>query len=149
MGVSRRFHSPSAGSRWPRPFLLLLLVLLSACGARTLSLGAIATEGESDASDKVATHSDCILVASSFDQSCEVDNECIGVVLGDVCSSDVCLLCKPNAAINRDSEGDYMAALETRYRPKGACRCQPTEQPCCDRNLGRCGLLPPGGLSCE
>ena len=74
-----------------------------------------------------ATGGPCTLEASAYDQSCQVDSDCVTAFLGDVCS-DVCVGDCPNAAISRSDSPRYNADLAGTpariARPNGGtCSC--------------------------
>jgi|SRR5580704_685943 hypothetical protein len=85
--------------------------------------------------------------ASSFDQSCATDSDCVAVGLGDACSA--CELLCPNAAINVGSEPQYKAyvARSAAGAPGVACACPSGPSTACC-NSGTCSVncqnpLPP------
>jgi hypothetical protein len=75
------------------------------------------------------------ITASSYDQSCTIDSDCIAVAEGDSCS--LCGFNCPNAAINVGQYGKYLADIA--YTPadisgqRQACSdvCRVTNAPCC------------------
>jgi hypothetical protein len=75
------------------------------------------------------------ILASSYDQSCDADTDCVTVGVGDYCS---CLNCSNNAAINKASVTQY----RTDVAESAICSCPPTPipipgvSPCC--NAGTC-----------
>lgn len=66
--------------------------------------------------------------ASSFDRSCEEDDDCVGVFEGFACTSCQC----PNAAINKKDRGKHTSELS-----KGAKDCEQTDIAC-----GECAARP-------
>jgi|HubBroStandDraft_6_1064221.scaffolds.fasta_scaffold96447_4 hypothetical protein len=77
------------------------------------------------------------ILASSYDQSCDADTDCVTVGVGDPCS---CLDCANNAAINKASVAQY----RTDVAESAICSCAapplpiPGESLCC--NAGTCDL---------
>jgi len=90
---------------------VLPLLLLAACGAR------------SEAADKTSEDdASCFVLASSYDQTCAHDDDCVLVVPGgnvcDPCSAGTgCLTCTNLAAVNASAASAYTAALHAALAP--------------------------------
>jgi hypothetical protein len=79
------------------------------------------------------------IAASSYDQSCQVDSDCVAIGIGDPCYPCE-VLCPGTAAINASSMAQYTADVARSPSGSGrvACSC-PLYDPasvCC--NAGRC-----------
>jgi hypothetical protein len=118
---------------------------LALCSAY-MACGGLATEnqgkgsgdsasGDAEAEAQVeAASNPCIIAASSYDVSCNVDSDCTAVWFGDVCSLS-CVGCATNGAINVTASNAYshdvFKAVDGRV---GTCPCLPPLGPlvCCD-----------------
>jgi hypothetical protein len=76
--------------------------------------------------------------ASSYDQSCQIDSDCVGVAIGDFCHPNAGC---PNAAINKAALPRYKADIAKTYGA-GSCTalssCGFYQGPCCRRGI--CGM---------
>ena len=78
-----------------------------------------------------------MIVASSFDQSCVSDFDCVGVAEGNAC--EACGLACPLAAISKRALPTYQAAIANSPATAGEpceTNCPEYGSPCC--NSGRC-----------
>jgi hypothetical protein len=90
-----------------------------------------------------------IVQASSFDQSCKVDSDCVGVGEGDVCYP--CVVGCPNAAINVSAMGQYNSVVSSKAPSNNGaptlCDCPLIVNPCCRDGICHadleCQNLPP------
>ena len=76
----------------------------------------------------------CNMLASQYDNTCNVDSDCVAVPIGSPCMDGACILC-PAAALNARVAYQYLAdfaVLNAGYNSSGACRgCPCTTTPCC------------------
>jgi hypothetical protein len=125
---------------------LLLAIGASAC---TSSNGSSSGPSDSslpvDASDEAvfsatddgACTSTASVQASSFDQSCVSDVDCVAVGQGNVCA--VCGFACPSGAINKGATAAYQAAaIDAGVTTIGPCHCPDFGTPCCHQ--GQCSL---------
>ncbi len=90
-----------------------------------------------------------IIQASSFDQSCKVDSDCVAVGEGDVCYP--CIVACSNAAINVSAKGQYDSVVSntapTNNGDTTNCNCPASFNPCCRDGICHadleCQNLPP------
>lgn len=137
---------------------LLLAIGASACttsntnsgpsdsSADVTALPADGTTPPADASDDPllspptgdgACTSTASIQASSFDQSCVSDLDCVAVGQGSVCAQ--CGFVCPTAAINKGGLAAYqVAALDAGGSFLGPCNCPEFGSPCCHQ--GQCSL---------
>jgi hypothetical protein len=134
----------------------LLLVPAVACGPSGVSaspkdggvasdVGALAHEGGQDVSVPFCSNDPpsetCTAAnihASSYDQTCQTDSDCILVVDGYACAS--CAVCAPLSAINRSAISQYAADVAKIVAPAkagGGCApcCGPVQLACCQGGL--------------
>jgi hypothetical protein len=110
-----------------RQIRLGLLVALSATACKSGN-----ASGSSDSCTSTAS-----ILASSFDQSCVSDLDCVPVGQGSVCP--VCNFVCPSAAINEGALTAYQAAAVNAGATLTAfCGCPGYAGPCCHR--GQCSL---------
>lgn len=95
-----------------------------------------------DGNDAPPPAAPVMVSASSFDRSCEEDDDCVGVFEGLACTACQC----PNAAINKKDRGKHTSELS-----KGAKDCERTDLACgecaarpvtCDTTTKTCALGP-------
>jgi hypothetical protein len=80
---------------------------------------------------------ECNISASSFDQSCTTDSDCVGVSDGNLCEAS-CTDCT-SAAIHTSAQAAYQSALAKLSFSPRVCPC-PLVPVYCDH--GVCGLTP-------
>lgn len=100
--------------------------------------------GEGGVAGTEAAGGTCTLEASAYDQSCQVDSDCVTAFLGDVCA-DVCVGDCPNAAISRSDSTRYDADLASTpariaHPNGGTCSCALGPAFC---RAGTCGIHSP------
>jgi hypothetical protein len=76
-----------------------------------------------------------LIQASSYDQSCKVDSDCVGVAEGNACFPCV-IQCQSGGAINRTALASYQSDLSKTIGAREAtsvppCGCPATFAPCC------------------
>jgi hypothetical protein len=76
-----------------------------------------------------------LIQASSYDQSCKVDSDCVGVAEGNACYPCT-VQCQAGGAINRNALASYQSDLSKTIGARGAtsvppCGCPATFYPCC------------------
>lgn len=76
----------------------------------------------------------CSIEASSYDQSCTLDSDCVAVFSGSFCGAHECA-CE-NSVINVTAEARYEADLQNDHAPE--CPCPSPPPVSC--NAGTCGL---------
>jgi hypothetical protein len=76
----------------------------------------------------------CSIEASSYDQSCTLDSDCVAVFSGSFCGDHECA-CE-NSAINVSAQTRYVADLQNDHAPE--CPCP--SPPAVSCNGGTCGL---------
>jgi hypothetical protein len=86
--------------------------------------------------DDDACTSTASIMASSFDQSCVSDLDCVPVGQGTICAE--CGFACPSAAINKAALAAYQAAKDALGTLTGLCNCPGYGSPCCHQ--GRCSL---------
>jgi hypothetical protein len=81
--------------------------------------------------------------ASNYDQSCEVDSDCVGAGVGDPCVSICEIYCRANAAISKSSLAQFTADVaRISSELKGeVCGCPENAPPCCV--AGSCAVVCP------
>ena len=135
--------------------------LCAAAGGRCQGAGSACTTlvGPAQAcnSDKLggsfccALAGSCTPIASSYDQSCKVDSDCVSVHAGDSC--DLCALNCPNTAISVSAQAQFMADLVNTpaaiSAQRMACAGDCTFQfgPCCIGGMCQMGDRCPGAES--
>jgi hypothetical protein len=126
---------------------LLLALCAAACtssnagGAPSDSSADAAGGGPSDSSADAAGDGACTskasILASSFDQSCVSDLDCVQVGQGSVCAE--CGFVCPSATINKGALAAYQAAVvDAGGTFAGPCFCPAYDIPCCHQ--GQCSL---------
>ena len=130
-GAGRRVGGrPSAG-------VVSFGMLLMACGASGRVLPA-------DASTDAATEAACTIHASSYNQSCSKDQDCVQVVDGtDLCGAS-CPQCGVGA-INRASLAEYnadFAKLPIPAQDAPSCNCPASVEPCCREDVCQASCNP-------
>ena len=103
-----------------------------ACG----QLAPMGDAGPDAATD--AARDKCTLVASSYDQSCTSDSDCVAVWFGDVCTT-ACAGCEPNGAINVSSTNAYGTDARNATDASTVCPCPPPMGHACCSAQGVCG----------
>ncbi len=70
-----------------------------------------------------------LIQASSYDQSCKVDSDCVAVGEGNACYA--CQIACPNAAINASAKARYLADIPKTAATGQFCGCPAAFNPCC------------------
>lgn len=111
-----------------------------ASGASSISGASSPSSGTEEAS--------CVILESSYNQTCELDNDCVGVNPGNFCAAIRPCFCGPTGVVNLSSVAQFNAdiantpAFSDAAAP-GNCACPPgpaTPGPCCQ--LGMCQFGP-------
>lgn len=82
---------------------------------------------------QMADAAGCEILPSSFDQSCQVDSDCVPVVSGNVCNPDCWIIC-PFYPVSVHAVPAYEAALAAMHAPTQLatnCYCPPPQVVCC------------------
>src|SRR5579871_2904862 len=118
---------------------------LSACGGK--AIGVPPADGGSPEST-IGEGGVCVdIEPATYDQSCEVDSDCIAIASGQLCN-DGCIC--PSVAVNKSGEARYSAAISSLPPPSCAgpgpcgfgCDCYAIGSPSCVAN--KCTLCGPG-----
>jgi hypothetical protein len=130
-----------------RPLLRFAIAsfMLSACGndsghAADAGKSPPALDSGRDAAIDAAIAFECDqgktfpIIASDYDQSCNVDSDCVGIGEGDGCECRV--LCQ-NAAINVADEARWREDVMQTPVSGTACHCPAATVPCCRDHLCR------------
>ena len=121
---------------------LLLALSAAACTSSNASGGPSDSSADitallADASGDGPCTSTASILASSFDQSCVSDLDCVPVGQGSVCAE--CGFVCPSAAINNGALAAYQAAaVDGGGTFTGLCGCPAYGPPCCHQ--GQCSL---------
>jgi hypothetical protein len=75
--------------------------------------------------------------ASSYDQSCGADSDCVAEPEGDFCGANKCTNCA-NAVISVKSQAQYEADLANKISTPITCPCPAPRPPVCDH--GKCAF---------
>jgi hypothetical protein len=133
--------------------------LLAAAGCSTTSAGEVAADDAATAAHSASdaatgpdgqgpidaaqcTDANAMIQASSFDQTCQTNEDCITIGEGNVCN--VCSLACPTATINVGARAQYLAAFAN--TPAGGatagvvCACPTFSSPCCLGGQCRLGI---------
>jgi hypothetical protein len=98
-----------------------------------------ATGGEAEAAADASIPPACLLSASSYDQSCEEDSDCLPQVFGDICDPMMCI-CSGSGYINKSSVNqynmDFARAFALRASNGVGCNCNVPSGGCC--SSGKC-----------
>ena len=152
---TRPASQASGASRMKRePWLILLfrrrlvsrrswasIGFLAAVGCGGRSIQSSPTDGAAPETGETSSDIDggCIIQASSYDQSCTVDSDCVSVAGGfPVASGDYCqssCLC-PDETISRGAAAQFASAVSRTPLGSGAlphlgCNCGASLGPCC------------------
>jgi hypothetical protein len=102
------------------------------CRGEVVPVGIDTHDAASEASGAEAAAGSCTLDRSAYDQSCQVDSDCLGVFLGNACN-DVCNGECVNAGINVNASARYQAdfAAIPATPHHSACSCALGPQACC------------------
>jgi hypothetical protein len=109
-----------------------------ACGGRVGSPLTVPPDGGTTIITQVDGATCVDIEAASYDQSCNVDNDCVGINVGQICEGS-CFGCAPNTAINVSGEGRYEAATAP-VSGGDLCPCPASSAPRCANNT--CILCP-------
>lgn len=114
--------------RRPTWAALASLVVLLGCG------GEVRSAGDAAAVDASAPDAPCVLSAQSYATTCQADQGCVGVFLGDACNSPC--YC-PTAAIASTDLSRYRDDFAATNHGSSTCFCPAVFVHCC---LGACQL---------
>ncbi|MBX3261515.1 MAG: hypothetical protein KIS78_37440 [Labilithrix sp.] len=86
---------------------------------------------DDDPAQSTTPQSPATISVSSFDVSCEKDDDCVAVFQGAACTACKC----PNAAINKEDRGAYASELA---KASGSCAIEDVECGECDAPRAGC-----------
>jgi hypothetical protein len=140
--------SRAAGGRVKSMRAVLIAIIMAigaaSCGGQTAG-GSISGGGSNSQSTATSASGSaaCEISASSYDQSCTADTDCVMVSAGDYCTSTACLC--GGSAISRSALAQFNANVAKTPVASGAvegadCGCPEAFGPCCRQ--GKC-VLPP------
>ena len=119
---------------------MFLLAAAAGCNTADHEVG-VAADAQAEVSVPAEVFACVAVQATSYDQSCDADTDCVGVGVGDTCTSPCAIECPGGAAINRTSLPRYNVDL-TNLPPMGfGCFCSPdaSTRACC--HAGTCSPL--------
>lgn len=90
-------------------FFASIALGILACGGRVGSPVTVTPDGGTTIITEVDGATCVEIEAASYDQSCNVDSDCMGIVVGQICQGS-CFGCAPNTAVNVSGEARYEAA---------------------------------------
>jgi len=111
-----------------------------ACGGRVGSPVTVTPDGGTTIITQVDGATCVDIEAASYDTSCNVDSDCVGIAVGQLCDGS-CYGCLPNTAINVSGEARYQAATAP-VSGGIECSCPAGSAPRCFNNA--CILCPFG-----
>ena len=126
----------------PVPLRLILSLALATCPVLACS-GKTLSSGGTDASAEAGDGAACVnVVLSSYDQSCNVDSDCVEITSGTVCNGS----CEcGGSVINVDGQARYQSQVAG--LTSGDCPCFDSGNPTCVNHT--CTICAPGaGGSC-
>jgi hypothetical protein len=120
-----------------------IAALCPACGGREVPNDTPEMDAASGADRMLASEaSDCRILASTYDQSCSLDTDCLAVDEVHACPATICSFCT-TGVINRQVASTYMKAFSSATAAvpldAGSCNCGAIGNPCC--RAGVCQFL--------
>jgi hypothetical protein len=105
--------------------------------ARAIAAALLTTASGCNGTSDVAACTDAnveLIQASSYDQACSVDTDCVAIAAGNACYPCV-VICATGGAINRSAlwsyEADVSATTGGRETSAVGCGCPAAFDPCC------------------